>query len=47
MLHKPDQEPIYGVRGSMPFFKGELELFPQKDRTHEKTFVFSHALFEL
>ena len=29
----------------MPFFKEWLELFPQKERTYEKTFVFSHALF--
>ena len=43
MLHKPDSEPIYGVRGNMPFFKEWLELFPQKERTYEKTFVFSHA----
>ena len=46
MLHKPDKEPIYGVRGSIPFFKEWLELFFQKERTYEKTFVFSHALFE-
>ena len=44
MLHKPDREPIYGVRGNMPFFKEWLELFPQKERTYEKTFVFSHVL---
>ena len=40
MLHKPDREPIYGVRGNMPFFKEWLELFSRKERTCEKTFVF-------
>ena len=40
MLHKPDREPIYGVRGNIPFFKEWLELFSRKERTCEKTFVF-------
>ena len=45
MLHKTDKGPVYGVRGVMHFFKEKSRFLPNRKRTHEKTYVFSHALF--
>ena len=45
MLHKTDKGPIYGVRGVIHFFKEKPRFLPKEKRTHEKTYVFSHALF--
>ena len=47
MLHKTDKGLIYGVRGVIHFFKKSTGFFPKEKRTHEKTYVFSHALFVL
>jgi hypothetical protein len=44
MLHKADKNPIYGVRGVMLLFKEKSKSLPKENRTHEKTYVFSHAL---
>jgi len=44
MLHKTDKGPVYGVRGVMHFFKEKSRFLPNRKRTHEKTYVFSHAL---
>ena len=43
MLHKTDKGPIYGVRGVIHFFKEKPRFLPKEKRTHEKTYVFSHA----
>ena len=45
MLHKTDKGLIYGVRGVIHFFKKSTGFFPKEKRTHEKTYVFSHAHF--
>ena len=45
MLHKTDKGLIYGVRGLIHFFKENTGFLPKEKRTHEKTYVFSHALF--
>ena len=45
MLHKMDKGPIYGVRGVIHFFKEKPRFLPKETRTHEKTYVFSHAHF--
>jgi len=47
MLHKTDKGPVYGVRGVMHFFKEKSRFLPNRKRTHEKTYVFSHALLPL
>ena len=50
MLHKPDSEPIYGVRGSMPFFKNDWNYFPKKKGRVKKLSFFhtpSFLLFEI
>ena len=44
MLHKTDKGLIYGVRGLIHFFKEHTGFLPKEKRTHEKTYVFSHAL---
>ena len=44
MLHKPDSEPIYGVRGSMPFFKNDWNYFPKK-KGRVKKLSFFHTPF--
>ena len=44
MLHKTDKGLIYGVRGLIHFFKENTGFLPKEKRTHEKTYVFSHAL---
>ena len=44
MLHKPDSEPIYGVRGSMPFFKNDWNYFP-KNKGRVKKLSFFHTPF--
>ena len=46
MLHKPDSEPIYGVRGSMPFFKNDWNYFPKK-KGRVKKLSFFHTPFFL
>lgn len=47
MLHKTDKGLIYGVRGVIHFFKKSTGFFPKEKRTHEKTYVFSHALLHV
>ena len=44
MLHKPDKDLIYGVRGSMPFFKNDWNYFLKK-KGRMKKLSFFHTPF--
>ena len=45
MMHKPDREPIYGGRGSMPFFKNDWNYFPKKNGRMKKLSFFHTPFF--
>ena len=43
-MHKTDKDPIYGLRGVVRLFKEKQDFYLKEKGTHEKTYVFSHAL---